>query len=527
MKKRFISIMLVMLMALSTFGTFVFAEEPAAAPEGTDEAVLDAEEAPEAEEAAEEVTEEAEEADPADPAEPAAEEEALPAEEEATEVEEEAVEPEVEAVEEPVNDEADALAVTAKRSSGTANVSVSWTLPSGVTATKTVIKVKRDGEQIGDKIVVDPATSTKYTYKSSRKGNYSFVVIVKGKKGNSDTVETYTGTSGEAFVPGAVAKFATYSAYKSVYLEWAKPAAGEEADKYEIWCDGELVKTFIMATKAPSSPFDRPEHYYTRITHKDDADKFKGSETNFKHKYYIKAFYGDDSVKSATKTDTIMFPFKIKITFKETRNLSSHAGKKASHTFKAGDVVYATSYVRGQYHFNYKDSIYYVNYNRIKSPKATLNGRGGYNYNWREAQYFLNSSGESSMTSRLLFVNLYTQHLYVACGSKGKWRVKNISYKGKKHRDWEISSGTPMTPSPWGLNLKYKSKKVNIYTRERTVNGHVTRYWNFYHSETALHGKADNKGYGAPFSHGCIRNPDFRAIFFLNKIPLKTRVCIY
>lgn len=524
MKKRFISIMLVMLMALSTFGTFVFAEEPAAAPEGTDEAVLDAEGASDAEEAAEEVTEEAAEEEPV--AEEVTEE-ATEVEEEAVEVEEEAVEPEVEVVEEPVNDEADTVTVTAERVSGTSNISVSWTLPDGVKAAKTVIKVSKDGESVGSAIVVDPATSTEYTYKCTAKGNFKFHVIVKSKKTKNDPEETYDGYSNEAFVPGAVANFATYSAYKCVYYEWKKPAAGEEPDKYEIYCDGELIGTYVLDTKEPPTCFDKPGYYYTRALHLEDADKFKGNEKNFKHKYYIKAYYGDDSVKSATKTDTIMFPFKIKLTFKETRKLSSHAGPKATHTFKAGSVVYATSYVRGQYHFEYDGSTYYVNYTRIKSPKATLNGRGGPNYSWREAQYFLNSAGESSMTKRLLYVNLYTQHIYVAVGSRGKWKVKAIKYKGKNHRDWEISSGTPLTPSPWGLNLKYKGKKVNIYTRERTVNGHVTRFWNFYHSETALHGKADNRGYGAPFSHGCIRNPDFRAIFFLNKIPLKTRVCIY
>ena len=531
MKKRFISIMLVMLMALSTFGTFVFAEDPVAAPEGIDEAVLDVEEATDetaepVEEATEETAEPTEEAAEVTEAAEAAEEETLPAEEEAVEEETIVVEPE-----EALMAQGNELPVTAKYVNDTnSNIQVSWTPEEDVTVSSAVIKVfKNNGKDpVKTVTVTNPATTTKYTFANNAKGNYKFEVTVKGKKAGSDKVDTFSG-SAEASSPGSIVAFNTYSAYNRVVVEWNKPAASELPDRYEIYCDGKRVRTFEGTM--PPSPFDNAKKYYYYINHPDDASKFvNGKEKSLEHSYYIKAIYGDIEVKSATKKDTVTLPFKIKLTFKsgQSGTLKSHDGKNKKFKYSGGKVVYATSFARGQYHFYNNGNLFYVNYTRV-TPKATLNGRNAWNYSSREAQYFLNTLGTYSKSSsnRLIYVNLYTQHLYVACKKSGKWVVQTLTYNGKKFREWEISSGKPTIPSPWGLGLKYSGKLVNIYTHSRKVNGHTTNYWNFYHSETALHGRADNQGYGAPFSHGCIRNPDYRASFILKKIPLKTRVVIY
>ncbi len=523
--------MLIMLMALSTFGTFVFAEEPAAAPESTDEAVLVEEAAEEtaepAAEPAEEVTEEAAEAE--EVTEEVTEEEALPAEEEATEETTEVVEPEEELMA-----AGDNLPVTAKYlSNKNSYIEVSWTLEEGVTASSVTIKAFKDGgaEPVKTVTVKDPATAKNYTFTGNTKGTYTYEVTVKGKRKGSDKVETFKGTTTEPVIsPGAILGFATYSAYKRVVIEWNKPAAGELPDRYEIYCDGKVIRTYETGAM-PSSPFDNANKFYYYAQHPEDPDKFvNGKESSLQHTYYIKAVYGNTEVVTAAKKDSVTLPFKIKLTFKsgQSGTLTSHDGKNKKFRYSGGKVVYATSFARGQYHFYNNGNLFYVNYTRV-TPKATLNGKGKWNYSAREAQYFINTLGTygKSNTSRLIYVNLYTQHLYVACKSGGKFKVKALSYKGKTFRDWEISSGKPTTPSPWGLGLKYSGKLINIYTHSRKVNGHTTNYWNFYHSETALHGRADNQGYGAPYSHGCIRNPDYRASFILNKIPLKTRVVIY
>ena len=521
-----------LVMMLSTAATFVFAEapeavteEPAVSTDAASEEATDSNEngsdavVPE-ENGSETVDQDTNDSETVDSE--TVDPEAVDPEAETTEpVNEEAAQPEEEPQEVTLEAAAsEAMSVTATRvNNSSTDVVVTWT--PGATATSSTVTAVKDGSTYKSQPVSGAGTS--YTFTGLPKGKYVFRVT------STTADKAYEGASSEVFVPAAITGFETYSAYKSVVLECNIPAAADMPDRYEIWVDGKCVDKYENGKK-PASPFDNNKLYMHKVDHLNDADNFNGDASAIQHKYQIKAFYGSNSIESAVVSDTITLPFKIRLVFKQTKKLKSHKGIKASHKFRKGDVVYATSYVRGQYHFEYAGSTYYVNYNRVGGQQATLNGKKGWNYSAREAQYFINTAGETSKKGRMIYVNLYTQHIYLLTGAKntkGQWKVVPVSYKGKTHQDWEISSGKPKTPSPWGLGLRYKKKPVNIYTRERKVNGHVTKYWNFYHSETAIHGRADNKGYGAPYSHGCIRNPDYRAIYILKKIPLKTRVVIY
>lgn len=489
MKKKYISLFLVLMMILSTVS--VFAEVEGETPDqGTGNDI-------------EATTPEADAQAPAEVTEG----------EEATQ--EEGVVPESEGVVEEPQEEGvlremtagASLNVTATPSATSATVT--WELVNGEGVTVTNYNVKADGvaEEYN-------GMETSHSFNNLSPGKYTFKVIATVQDG--DPIE---GTAAEIEIKGeepSPVTLTTYSSYKGVALEWTKDS---KAVTYDIYRDGAWIGG------GPASAFNSAYDNGSLLSF---IDTGAGDEKN--HNYYVKSTLGSNSVNSNTCQDQMVMPFYIKIQFRETKTLKPHGGKKVSHKFRKGDVVYATGFVKGQYHFMYNGTLYYVNYNRTTKQVAKYNGKKGFNYNKKEVEYFINNSGQTSMTNYMIYVNLYTQHLYILTGqanTKGNWRVTSINYKGKNYQDWEISSGTAKTPSPWGLNLKYKRKLVNKYKKLKVNPGHGSKYWNFYHSQSALHGRADGKGYGVPHSHGCIRSTDPQGIFLFNKIPMKTRIAIY
>ncbi|MBR2706532.1 MAG: L,D-transpeptidase [Mogibacterium sp.] len=315
--------------------------------------------------------------------------------------------------------------------------------------------------------------------------------------------------------PGAITWFNTYSACHSVVLEWKKtnPAATE----YRIYRDGKCIKKGD-ASKFTKSAYDKKH----RLVYRD-----KGAKDEKWHTYYIVAVNEAGSTKSEVKKDQSVIQMYIKFTFGRTRSLTSHDGKNITRTFPKGTTMKATGYSMGTYRFyDNRKHYYHVNYMSVRDQKALYTKK--FNYSKREAEYFANTSGIASNTKHLVWASLYTQHIYVLQGKKGKWRINSkTKYDGKAYKDWEISSGTPYTPSPWGINLRYRGKLSTIYRKQRYNPEGGASLWNFYHSQTALHGPAGSQGYGDPHSHGCIRNPQDCAEFLFNKIPRGTRVVIY
>ena len=163
-------------------------------------------------------------------------------------------------------------------------------------------------------------------------------------------------------------------------------------------------------------------------------------------------------------------------------------------------------------------TVAYKNNKKVGTAKVTIAGKG--NYSGKVVKTFKikkASIANAKMTN--IKAKTYT-------GKKIVPKV-TVKYKGKNYRDWEVASGKAATPTPGGLTLKFKRKPVNIYRKSGTVYGHKTKNWNFYHSQTALHGRVGKAIYGKPRSLGCIRNTDAQAIFIKKVIPMKTRVAIY
>lgn len=303
--------------------------------------------------------------------------------------------------------------------------------------------------------------------------------------------------------PATVTGLATYSAYNSIALEW-NPVAG--ATEYRVYRDGKKIATVKPNSK---SVYDSKKMAY--INKKIKKDK--------KYSYTVTAVKdGVESDKCAAKKDSRVRQMYITFTFSRTRKLTSHDKAKVTRKFKKGTKVKAHGYRLGRYHFDYKGHTFYVNYMSTSNTKAKYVGRKKWNYSKREAEYFANTSGIKSKTNFMIWASLYTQHIYILKMTDGLWRVKTIKYNGTKGSDWEISSGKAATPSPTGTNLQ-------IFRRQAYKRGVV--WWNYFHSQTSIHGKAGEAPFGKPASSGCLRNPDKLASVIYHEIPLWTRVIVY
>ena len=314
--------------------------------------------------------------------------------------------------------------------------------------------------------------------------------------------------------PAAPGGFAVYSAFESVVLEWNKM----DADSYVVKIDGKEIEVGLKDKNLKNNFIKNGKVTYQDKTAKDGK----------KHSYQVAAVKnGVRSAFTAAKSDEMAKTLKIKMTFKRARKLKSHDKYKKKRTFKKGYTAYADGYAGGRYFFwDEKGRRYYVNYLSVGNYKLKYDKKK--NYSRDEAEYFVNTSGQTSMKKTMLWVSLYTQHVFVFQKKDGVWKINSgLKRKGKVYKDWEVSSGTATTPSPWGINLKYRGKKTNLFRKVRFNMGHGANYWNYFHSQAALHGPSGGQGYGVPHSHGCVRNPSDCALFILEKIPKKTRIIMY
>ncbi|MBP3898826.1 MAG: L,D-transpeptidase family protein [Mogibacterium sp.] len=384
---------------------------------------------------------------------------------------------------------------------GTDSASVNWSpVPEDVDYDVVVTPIKGGEEQTSLAKSVRNASSTDISGLSEGT-TYKFKVVLTYIDGEYE--ETLTAETGEIttdktkIVPGKPT-LKTYSAYNSVALEWS---GDSKASYYNVYMDGKPVNGRIKA----KSVFDSSKFAYICGGINDDNN----------HWFQIEAVSSDGVVtKSDIVPDMRVSRMYIRITFKQKKTLKSHDGTNTKYTFKKGQSVNAFGFGSGQYYFTYpvngKDRTFYVNYGRVRKPTALYTK--SFNYDEREAEYFVLTSGKGSSTSRLIWANLYTQHIYLFTKVNGLWRVNGGTYS-----HWECSSGKASSPSPTGLSFTIKNK----YKRHSS-----TRFWNTYKGQAAIHGQVNNT-YGKPLSHGCIRNPNAKAEFIFKYYPKKTRVMVY
>jgi hypothetical protein len=278
--------------------------------------------------------------------------------------------------------------------------------------------------------------------------------------------------------PEAISNFATYSSKDSVWLEWSP---SKDAEKYEV-----SVNNVVKFTGVPSKKTADGNFLYQVTGLKAVGDKAATINYAFK----VVAINGSNRSAESVLNDSPVRPIGYKLKIKKSGTLKSHAGKKAKYKVKKGQWLYADRFgAGGKYIFNRNGSTFYCDRLRTSTRKAIYSTKNPYSE--KEAEFFVNDSGlESKKTGVLVWVNTYTQHIYMFTGKKGAWKcVLNKP----------CSTGKASSPTPTGINGKKKVWK-KIKTR------HGIKWWSPFQEINSIHAKKKSWKIGKPSSNGCVRN---------------------
>ena len=293
--------------------------------------------------------------------------------------------------------------------------------------------------------------------------------------------------------------------HKSVTVYWK---AVEGATGYEIYRSDYKGKNFkLLKTVAASKTSYR------------DKTVVEGPSGNtgkvYEYKYYVVTVSGDQKsdkseIEKAGKVRSALY----KITFKKSAKLTSHDKYKKTITFEKGQTVYADGFAQGKYQFSYKKGSktyrFYSMWMRIKNPKGIIK-KNAYQ-NGHTAEDYVNQGGYNSKTKWLIWVNIYSQRVFVFKGKKGNWKLV---------KDWQCGSGTPKTPTSSGMNKKLH-KKAKHYSKHK--------WWNMFSGTMAIHGSNGAKEeakLGKLISNGCVRVTNDQAKWVFDNVSIGTRVLIY
>lgn len=330
-----------------------------------------------------------------------------------------------------------------------------------------------------------------------------------------------TFTTAKVPAPKKVKNFKTVSSYQAVLLKWKKST---DADGYKINWTGSNGKKGTIKIKS----------------NKTTSYKFKIKEQDREVKYTFKIAAVKDGVASAkvSKTDSAVQLMKLEITLKVNKNLKNHDRPEGKYSInlKAGTKIKTIGFTNGKYVFRkkVKGKLRTFHVMRIATRNQKISYIGKYNkkngwkivqpkiaYTKEEAESFVNAIGVRSRTKHLIWVNQYTQRLYVFKGKKGKWKLIKQCYKDGDdgYPGWPVASGKPSSPTSTGL--------TSIKQRDIGGGGKVP-FWNVT-AWFSIHGNSPGPWgpLGWPKSGACTRNTTPHAKWIYYNTKMGTAVYVY
>ena len=390
---------------------------------------------------------------------------------------------------------------------------IEWTQVDGASS----YTVSLDGAAVATQLTGGPYTLTGLNADTT----YTVAVTALGSDGASLGEGTGSFTTLPANVPEKVKNFSTVSSYLSVILKWDR---SDDADGYRIyWTGSNNTEGTIEIADASKTSYI-----------------FKIKEENSEAKYTFKIHAVKDGNESAAvkKTDSAVQLMKLEVTLKINKTLQNHDKPVGKYTvkLKAGTKIKTVGFTNGKYVFRKKVKgklrTFYVMRFAVKNQKVKYIGSYGKKNGWKivkpklayskeEAESFVNTLGVKSNTKNLIWVNQYTQRLYVFKGKKGKWKLIKQCYKDEDdgYPGWPVASGKPTSPTSTGL--------TNIKQRDLGGGGKVP-YWNVT-SWFSIHGNSPGPWgpLGWPKSGACCRNTTPHAKWIYQNTKMHTAVYVY
>jgi hypothetical protein len=212
----------------------------------------------------------------------------------------------------------------------------------------------------------------------------------------------------------------------------------------------------------------------------------------------------------ATAAGNAVQTIRYRVRIKKGGTLKAHGGNgPGSIRVTKGQYIDCYGFGGGKYIFNYGGSIFYCNKSRTNKRSCIYNS--GRTYSAQEAEFFVNDRGLSSSTGTLVWINTYTQTLYMFNGSAGSWHCVLAS---------KCSTGKAASPTPTGVS-GHKTIWKKIKKR------HGIKYWSPFSQINSVHSKKAKWRMGAPKSNGCVRNYIDAAYAVYVGAPIGTKVLVY
>ena len=217
-----------------------------------------------------------------------------------------------------------------------------------------------------------------------------------------------------------------------------------------------------------------------------------------------------ESETAATAANNAVQTIRYRVRIKKGGTLKAHGGYgPSSIRVTKGQYIDCYGFGGGKYIFNYGGSIFYCNKSRTNKRYCVYNS--GRTYSAKEAEFFVNDRGLSSGTGTLVWINTYTQTMYMFNGSAGSWHCVLAS---------KCSTGKAASPTPTGVSgVKRVWKKIK--------KRHGIKYWSPFSQINSIHSKKAKWGMGAPKSNGCVRNYIDAAYAVYVGAPIGTTVLVY
>lgn len=212
----------------------------------------------------------------------------------------------------------------------------------------------------------------------------------------------------------------------------------------------------------------------------------------------------------ATAAGNAVQTIRYRVRIKKGGTLKSHGGNgPSSIRVTKGQYIDCYGFGGGKYIFNYGGSIFYCNKSRTNKRYCVYNS--GRTYSAKEAEFFVNDRGLSSSTGTLVWINTFTQTMYMFNGSAGNWHCVLAR---------KCSTGKAASPTPTGVS-GHKTIWKKIKKR------HGIKYWSPFSQINSIHSKKAKWGMGAPKSNGCVRNYIDAAYAVYVGAPIGTKVLVY
>jgi lipoprotein-anchoring transpeptidase ErfK/SrfK len=393
-------------------------------------------------------------------------------------------------------------------------VTVSWT--GGTPNYEITVKDDTDGTTS-----IYEATASPLSQPVAVKHGHQYTFTVKDSAGKTGSQSL--SVPGEGKVPQNVQ---VYPDYKSVTIVWDEV---DGATKYKITrSDGQTVtkaaNKFPKASEEYGNRFGANALCYRDNTYNDKH--LKKDKQYSKFSFNVRAIFADGSesepskeTKKEGKVQTALY----KCTFKAGVTLKSHDKKKKAVNFKKGQTVTADGFGQGSYHFSYKNRPYEAKWFRMSKTKGVIK-KNAYCNNFT-AEAYVNHAHCTSKTKYLIWVNLYSQRVYIFKGKKHNWKLINKGDDGTVGKDglegYLCGSGKAKFPTPTGTTKK-------LHTKKKSYSKH--KWWNMFSGTNAIHGsngKSEEDKLGALISNGCVRVTNDQAKWIFNNVPLKTTVAVF